>query len=160
MITVLQRVSKAQVTVEGSSIAAIGRGIMALVAVEKGDGQAEVEKIAQRILNYRMFADGNGMTNLNVADIGGSLLLVPQFTLAADTSSGNRPGFSAAADRGVAAKLFSQLVATAKAGTVAVAAGVFGADMQVELVNDGPVTFILKVAGLAASTRQPRQHGS
>lgn len=146
--------------VEGNSVAAIGIGIMALVAVEKGDGQLEVEKMAQRILNYRMFADGNGMTNLNVAAVGGSLLLLPQFTLAADTSSGNRPSFSAAADRAVAANLFSQLVLAASGGAVPVAAGVFGADMQVELVNDGPLSFILKVAGPAASIRQPESHGS
>jgi D-tyrosyl-tRNA(Tyr) deacylase len=146
MIALLQRVAKAEVTVAGHRIAAIGRGILALVAVEPEDGEAQVERLADRLLALRMFADARGRMNLDLAAIAGELLLVPQFTLAADTTSGNRPSFSNAAAPELGRQRFAELVdAVARRGQAA-ATGEFGAEMQVALVNDGPVTFLLRVA--------------
>ena len=131
--------------VDGAEIAAIGKGILALIGVERGDGEAEAERLAERVLAYRIFADAQGKMNLSLKDIGGELLAVPQFTLAADTNSGLRPSFSSAAVPADGELLFAKFVE--KAGeAVHVAAGRFGADMKVSLVNDGPVTFWLQVS--------------
>ncbi len=145
MIAVLQRVSEACVTVAGRPTGEIGRGLMVLVAVEKGDGEATAERMAERLLNYRVFPDADGRMNRSLRDIGGGLLLVPQFTLAADTRKGTRPSFTPAADPDTGRRLFHHLVATCRRQHSQVACGRFGADMQVSLVNDGPVTFILEV---------------
>lgn len=126
-------------------IAEIGPGLLALVGIERGDGSDEVDKLASRLVAYRVFADTAGKMNRSVRDIGGALLLVPQFTLAADTSGGLRPSFSRAAPPDVGARLFSALVTAAAQTGVPVACGRFGADMQVTLTNDGPVTFWLQV---------------
>lgn len=146
MIGLLQRVTCADVTVDGECIARIGRGLMVLVGVERGDTPAAANRLAERLLNYRVFPDAEGRMNLNVVEAGGGLLLVPQFTLAADTTRGNRPGFSEAAEPELGRQLFERLAQTAAAGPVPVATGRFGADMRVGLVNDGPVTFWLRVA--------------
>lgn len=145
MITVIQRVSGAKVEVGGLLVADIGIGLMALVAIERGDGAEEVEKLAERLVAYRVFADRAGKMNLSVRDVGGSVLLVPQFTLAADTSGGLRPSFSRAAPPAEGAALFADLVAAVATTGVPCAQGRFGADMQVTLTNDGPVTFWLRV---------------
>lgn len=146
MIGLLQRVSEASVEVDGQRVAAIDRGLLVLVGVERGDGPDEVSRLAERLLAFRIFEDDAGRMNLDVREAGGALLLVPQFTLAADTAKGNRPGFSRAAepDRGQA--LFAALVEAARAGGVPVATGVFGATMRVGLCNEGPATFWLQVA--------------
>lgn len=130
--------------VAAEEIAAIGRGILALVGVERGDGDAEARRLAERVAGYRIFADAQGKMNLSVKDIGGGLLAVPQFTLAADTNSGMRPGFSTAAAPADGEILFAKFVECA-AQAVQVRTGRFGADMRVSLVNDGPVTFWLRV---------------
>ncbi len=130
--------------VAGEEIAAIGRGILALVGVERGDGEAEVRRLAERVAGYRIFADAQGKMNLSVKDVGGELLAVPQFTLAADTASGMRPSFSSAAAPAEGERLFVQFVALLAKET-SVESGRFGADMKVSLVNDGPVTFWLRV---------------
>lgn len=142
----IQRVSEASVTVQGERIAAIGPGLLLLLGVELGDGEREAAELCQRILTYRVFPDDAGRMNRSLADIGGELLVVPQFTLAADTSSGTRPGFSRAAKPDEANHLVRQFVAQARAGLGAdrVGEGQFGADMKVGLVNDGPVTFLLE----------------
>ncbi|MDX1561782.1 MAG: D-aminoacyl-tRNA deacylase [Gammaproteobacteria bacterium] len=145
MIVLLQRVSEASVTVGGRRIAEIGRGLLALVAVEPADGDEDVERMAERMLAYRIFADEGGRMNLNLGAVGGELLLVPQFTLAADTTRGNRPSFSAAASPAQGRQRFDELVASVRRRGQAAATGEFGADMQVALVNDGPVTFLLRV---------------
>lgn len=145
MIGLLQRVSQAQVAVDGSVIAAIGRGALVLVGVETGDGARQVERLLERLLGYRVFPDAEGRMNLSLRDIEGELLLVPQFTLAADTSKGARPGFSTAAGPDAGKALFESLVAAARAGYPRVSCGRFGADMKVTLTNDGPVTFWLRV---------------
>jgi len=145
MIAVLQRVSEARVTVGGKPTGEIGRGLMVLVAVEKGDGEAQAERMAERLLNYRVFPDVDGRMNRSLRDIGGGLLLVPQFTLAADTRKGTRPSFTPAADPDTGRRLFHHLVTVCRRHHPQVACGRFGADMQVSLVNDGPVTFILEV---------------
>ena len=145
MIGLIQRGTRAQVDVEGHSIAAIGRGLLVLVGVEAGDASATADRLAERLLAYRVFPDGEGRMNLDVRAIGGGVLLVPQFTLAADTSQGNRPGFQTAAPPEAARALFERLVQSARARHEALQTGQFGADMQVSLVNDGPVTFILRV---------------
>ncbi|HEX7382426.1 MAG TPA: D-aminoacyl-tRNA deacylase [Nevskiaceae bacterium] len=144
VIGLLQRVSEASVTVAGRRIAAIGRGLLVLVAVVPGDGPNQAERLAQRLLGYRVFADAAGRMNRSVTDIGGELLLVPQFTLAADTSAGMRPGFSTAAPPDQARQLFDRLVAGVRERVPGAQSGCFGADMQVVLVNDGPVTFWLE----------------
>jgi D-tyrosyl-tRNA(Tyr) deacylase len=145
MIALIQRVRSAGVEVADRSIADIGRGLLVLVGVERGDTATLAERLAERILNYRVFADSDGKMNLSVTDIGGELLLVPQFTLAADTSSGNRPGFSTAAEPATGATLFEHLLTTIQHSGQNVQSGEFGADMQVSLCNDGPVTFSLRV---------------
>lgn len=144
MIAVLQRVTSASVTVSGLCVGEIGRGLMVLVGVERGDVRASAERLLERLLGYRVFADGEGRMNRSLTDVGGGLLLVPQFTLAADTHKGARPSFSSAAPPEVGSALFDDLVAQAKARHRPVETGVFGADMQVALVNDGPVTFVLR----------------
>lgn len=146
MIALAQRVSEAEVTVGGESVGAIGAGILALVGVERGDGELEAERLLERVLGYRIFADAEGKMNLSLADTGGALLAVPQFTLAADTRKGARPGFSSAAPPAEGERLFGHFVALARARVGAVATGRFGAEMQVRLVNDGPVTFWLQVS--------------
>lgn len=144
MIGLLQRVTTANVQVSGQSIAEIDQGLLVLVGVEKLDTEADADKLAKRILNYRVFADDNDKMNLSVSDINGGVLLVPQFTLPADTRSGNRPSFTPAAapDKGKA--LFDYLVLKIKQVHTTVATGEFGADMKVSLTNDGPVTFWLQ----------------
>lgn len=144
MITLLQRVQRAAVSIDAQTVAAIGPGILALIAATRDDDDARARRLAQRILNYRLFADADGRMNLDVAQAGGAILAVPQFTLAADTRRGNRPGFSHAQAGEAAAALFDSCVATLAAGPVVVEQGRFGADMQISLVNDGPVTFWLE----------------
>ena len=145
MIGLLQRVSRANVVVDGQSIAEIGLGLMVLVGVEAEDTPAQAERLLERLVQYRVFPDQAGRMNLDVRSAGGALLLVPQFTLAADTAKGNRPGFSRAAPPEVGRALFDHLVALGMSAPVPVAAGRFGADMQVNLSNEGPVTFWLRV---------------
>ena len=145
MIALIQRVSEARVAVGGAVIAEIGTGILALVGVERGDTDAHAVRLAEKVTAYRIFADAAGRMNLSLAQSGGGLLAVPQFTLAADTRQGLRPGFSAAADPAEGERLFGRFVESAGARVQRVATGRFGADMQVALVNDGPVTFWLQV---------------
>lgn len=146
MITVIQRVAHAKVTVDQQDIGKIEQGILALIAVEKNDSEKEADRLLERILNYRIFADPNGRMNLSLRDIKGGLLLVPQFTLAADTDSGNRPSFSIGATPEHGRTMFDYLKKQALAAHAPVQFGEFGADMQVALLNDGPVTFLLKVS--------------
>jgi D-tyrosyl-tRNA(Tyr) deacylase len=130
--------------VGGKTIGAIDRGLLVLVAVERDDSEANAQRLLERILGYRVFPDAEGKMNLSVKDISGGLLLVPQFTLAADTTKGTRPSFSSAGAPEEGRRLFEYLVEKARASHADVAAGQFGADMQVRLVNDGPVTFWLR----------------
>jgi len=146
MIGLLQRVTRASVVVAGREIGAIERGLLVLVGVQQGDGEAQAARLLERLLSYRVFPDGAGRMNRSLRDIGGGLLLVPQFTLAADTSSGTRAGFSAAAEPTRARELFDVLVHQARAAWPRTACGEFGTDMQVSLVNDGPVTFWLEAS--------------
>lgn len=143
MITIIQRVTQASVSIGGDVVGCIGPGIMALVAVEKADGEKQADRLLERVLNYRIFADAEDRMNLSLRDIAGGLLLVPQFTLAADTERGNRPGFASAAPPEQGRLLFGYLQQRALAVYPGVQFGRFGADMQVALVNDGPVTFTL-----------------
>ena len=143
MIGLLQRVSQASVSVDGESIAAIGRGILVLVGVEKSDTQENCRRLAERLLSYRVFPDHDGRMNLSVSSIDGGILLVPQFTLAADTKKGTRASFTTAAPPETASLLFDRLVEEIRGRHARTAYGIFGADMQVALVNDGPVTFWL-----------------
>jgi D-tyrosyl-tRNA(Tyr) deacylase len=145
MIALLQRVAEASVTVEGTRVAAIGRGILALVGIAPTDTPEKAARLLEKLLSYRIFPDDAGKMNLDLRQIEGGLLLVPQFTLLADTSKGNRPGFSPAGAPGQAQALFEGLLRSARAAHPQVAGGVFGAHMQVSLVNDGPVTFWLEV---------------
>ena len=144
MIALVQRVAEAKVAVGGETVGAIGRGILALIGVERGDGEAEARRLVDKVLAYRIFPDAAGKMNLSVLDIEGELLAVPQFTLAADTNSGTRASFSAAAAPADAQRLFACFVELLRSKS-RVATGRFGADMQVSLVNDGPVTFWLRV---------------
>ena len=144
MIALIQRVAEASVRVEGRVTGNIGAGLLALIGVVRGDDTATAERLLQRLLTYRVFADAAGRMNLSLRERAGGLLLVPQFTLAADTESGTRPGFSGAAPSADAAALFDYVVTLARASHTEVACGVFGAHMQVALVNDGPVTFWLE----------------
>jgi len=144
MKTLIQRVRAARVEVAGEVVGAIDQGLLALVGVEPQDTPASVEKALHKLLNYRVFSDAAGKMNLSLSDIGGGLLLVSQFTLAADTKGGLRPSFSSAAPPALGAELFDLLAAQARAKHPQVATGQFGADMQVHLVNDGPVTFLLE----------------
>jgi D-tyrosyl-tRNA(Tyr) deacylase len=146
MIALIQRVSGASVTVDARTVGKIGRGVLALIGIERGDGAAQAERLLDRVLSYRIFEDDAGRMNRSLTDIGGGLLLVPQFTLAADTHKGTRPGFSTAAAPEVARALFAALGETARTRHPEVAFGEFGAHMQVSLVNDGPVTFWLRTA--------------
>ena len=150
MIALLQRVSEASVVVNENSskpevTGAIGAGILALIAVEKGDSKTQAERLLQRIMAYRIFEDDTGRMNLNLQQVQGELLLVSQFTLAADTNSGNRPSFTPAADPAEGRRLFDYLLESARNALGNVATGRFGAYMRVSLINDGPVTFNLRV---------------
>jgi D-tyrosyl-tRNA(Tyr) deacylase len=136
----------AAVRMQGTEVASIGKGILALIGVERGDGEAEAQRLAERVLAYRVFADAQGKMNLSLKEVGGELLAVPQFTLAADTNSGLRPSFSSAAPPAEGEVLFIKFTEKA-AEAVHVASGRFGAEMQVSLVNEGPVTFWLQVRG-------------
>jgi len=144
MITIIQRVTTAKVTVNNLDIGKIDTGIMALVAVEKADTEKDAQRLLERILNYRIFADSEDRMNLSLRDINGGLLLIPQFTLAADTQKGNRPSFITAAPPEKGKELFDYLQQLAKQTYANVEFGQFGADMQVSLVNNGPVTFTLR----------------
>jgi D-tyrosyl-tRNA(Tyr) deacylase len=144
LIALLQRVTHAQVSIKGQLQGEIGTGILALVAVVRTDTEANADRLLQRLLGYRLFSDAAGRMNLNVGDLGGGLLLVPQFTLAADTQKGMRPSFTPAAAPAEGKRLFEHLLAGARERHPLVACGVFGADMQVNLTNDGPVTFWLE----------------
>jgi D-tyrosyl-tRNA(Tyr) deacylase len=145
MIGLLQRVSHAEVTVGGERIASIGVGLLVLVGVQRGDSEREAARLAERLLSYRVFSDEAGKMNVSVSGVAGALLLVPQFTLAADTATGTRAGFSRAADPETGARLFDALVAACRVSGTMVETGRFGADMQVSSTNDGPVTFWLEV---------------
>src|SRR5471030_2461717 len=140
----LQRVRQARVDVGGETIGSIDQGLLVLIGVEQMDTEASADKLLQKLLNYRVFSDTDGKMNLSLKDIGGGLLLVSQFTLAADTKSGLRPSFSTAAPPALGAALFDHLLLQAQQLHGKVASGRFGADMQVHLVNDGPVTFLLQ----------------
>ena len=146
MIALLQRVSEADVAIDGQRIAAIGPGLMVLIGVERNDQEAHAQRILDRLTGYRVFADSDGKMNLSLRDVGGGLLLVPQFTLAADTDKGMRPSFSRAAAPEHGKMIFDYLVKFARRQYDIVGAGSFGADMQVNLTNDGPVTFLLHVS--------------
>lgn len=145
MIALLQRVTHANVVVNGTEIGRIAAGLLVLVGVEKGDSAVQANRLLERLLAYRVFADADGKMNLSLKQTSGGLLLVPQFTLAADTRRGNRPGFSTAATPAVGRELFDLFVSLARQQHPLVAQGEFGADMQVSLCNDGPVTFWLQV---------------
>lgn len=145
MIGLLQRVSRASVEIDAATVGEIGQGILAFVCAEPGDSRAGADRLIERLLGYRVFSDANGKMNLSVKDVGGALLLVPQFTLAADTGKGMRPSFSSAAPTEDARAMFDYLVTRARAEHAPVAAGRFGAHMSVSLTNDGPVTFWLRV---------------
>ena len=145
MIALLQRVSEAGVVIDGTSVAAINRGLLVLVGVEKNDTDIQLQRLAERLLSYRVFADTEDKMNLDVRQVNGELILVPQFTLAANTNKGKRPSFSSAAPPALGKQLFEQFVAEVSRSYSKVQCGVFGADMQVSLVNDGPVTFWLQV---------------
>jgi D-tyrosyl-tRNA(Tyr) deacylase len=146
VIGLLQRVTQARVEVAGEIIGAIDRGLMVLIGVEKGDREAQAERLLERLLGYRVFPDPEGKMNLSVKDIHGSLLLVPQFTLPADTKKGMRPSFTPAALPAEGERLFNYVLARARALHQPVASGRFGANMQLSLTNDGPVTFWLRAA--------------
>ncbi len=145
MIGLIQRVSEASVTVEDEKIASIGVGLLVLIGVARDDTAIEAQKLAERLMAYRVFPDAAGKMNLSVREVGGSLLLVPQFTLVADTSTGLRPSFSRAAPPALGATLFEHLVAVVAQAGVPYGCGRFGADMRINLTNDGPVTFWLDV---------------
>jgi D-tyrosyl-tRNA(Tyr) deacylase len=145
MLALIQRVTEASVTVDGRIVGAIGPGLLALIGVEPGDGASQVARLGDRLLRYRVFADAAGKMNLSLTDTGGGLLLVSQFTLAADTSSGLRPSFSTAATPAEAERIFGELVNYCQKNQAnPVEKGIFGAHMTVSLVNDGPVTFLLR----------------
>lgn len=144
MIALIQRVTEAAVTVDAQIVGKIGRGVLALVGVQRGDDDATAARLLERVLTYRIFEDEAGRMNRSLADITGGLLLVPQFTLAADTRKGTRAGFSGAEQPERAKALFEALVSMARARHAQVATGTFGAHMRVALVNDGPVTFWLE----------------
>lgn len=146
MIGLLQRVLSARVEIDGKTVGGIKRGLLVLVGVEQGDDVERADRLLERLLGYRVFPDNAGKMNLSVGDIGGGLLLVPQFTLAADTDKGMRPSFTPAASPELGQRLFDYLVEQARTQHVPVESGVFGADMQVTLTNDGPVTFWLQAS--------------
>ena len=150
MISLLQRVSEARVDIGGQTVGAIGPGLLVLVCAEPDDTEATGEKLLAKILKLRIFGDETGKMNRSVQDVGGGLLIVSQFTLAADTKSGNRPGFTGAAPPVLGETLYDAFVKSARAAHAEVATGRFGADMKVHLVNDGPVTIPLRIAGSQA----------
>jgi D-tyrosyl-tRNA(Tyr) deacylase len=143
MIALIQRVTQAEVRVRGQLTGAIQRGVLAFIGVQREDAESDAERLLERVLTYRIFADAAGRMNRDVRAVGGGVLLVSQFTLAADTACGTRPGFSTAAAPARARELFDYLIAQARAAHPQIGTGEFGADMQVSLVNDGPVTFWL-----------------
>src|SRR5512133_89229 len=145
MIALLQRVAQARVEVDGASVGSIGPGLMVLVCAERGDSEGEADRLLERVLGYRVFGDAAGKMNLSLRDVRGGLLLVPQFTLAADTHKGMRPSFTPAAAPAEGERLFDYFVARARALHAPVETGCFGAHMQVSLTNDGPVTIWLRV---------------
>ena len=145
MIGLIQRASEASVKVEGRITGQIGRGLLVLVGIEKLDDETTAQRLLELILSYRLFPDDSGKMNLSLIDIGGELLIVPQFTLAADTHKGTRPSFSSAATPAHGTAMFDYFVNAARAKHAKVGTGVFGADMKVSLINDGPVTFWLQV---------------
>lgn len=147
MIGLLQRVSHANVVVGGETVAAIGPGLLVLIGVEQKDTEADADRLLERLLGYRVFADGEGRMNRSLTDIGGGLLLVPQFTLPADTHKGMRPSFTPAATPELGRRLFEYLIVQAQGRHNKVEKGMFAADMQVSLTNDGPVTFWLTTHG-------------
>jgi D-tyrosyl-tRNA(Tyr) deacylase len=144
MIALIQRVTEASVVIEGSVFSSINKGLLVLVGVELSDSESSALQLSKKILDLRVFDDDKGLMNLSVSDIGGEVLVVPNFTLAADTSKGNRPGFSTALKPDLAKPLFDSLYKSIKAQLVSTRQGRFGADMQVSLVNDGPITISLK----------------
>ncbi len=146
MISVVQRVSQARVVIAGATVGEIGPGLLVLVCAERGDTQAQADKLLAKLLKLRIFSDGAGKMNRSVQDTGGGLLIVSQFTLAADTTGGNRPSFTGAALPEDGRRLYDYFVAQARAAHPRVATGEFGADMQVHLVNDGPVTIPMHIA--------------
>ena len=145
MIALIQRVNTAEVVVDQKSIANISKGLLAFIGIEKTDSAEKIPKLLHKLIHYRIFADDADKMNLSVKDIHGGILLVPQFTLAADTNKGLRPSFSSSAAPDIAETLFKQIVAEAKQQYTTVETGQFAADMKVSLTNDGPVTFILNV---------------
>ena len=145
MIALIQRVAQASVSVDGAVVGAIGRGVLAFVCAERGDGEPQAEALVAKLLAYRIFPDEDGRMNRSLLDVRGEVLVVPQFTLAADTMSGTRPSFSPAAAPDTAERLFNAFVRCVRERDARVATGVFGAYMQVQLTNDGPVTFWLQV---------------
>lgn len=145
MIALLQAVTEAAVTVADATVGAIDAGLLAFIAIEPGDGEAQARRMCERLLGYRLFADAAGKMNLALTETGGGLLLVPQFTLAADTHKGMRPSFTTAAPPAEGHRWFERLLELARAAHPVVATGAFGAHMRVHLVNDGPTTFILRV---------------
>ena len=147
MIGLLQRVSQASVTVDGRVIGEIGRGLLVLVGIQRGDTEADGDRLIERLLSYRVFPDEQDRMNRSLQDVAGGLLLVSQFTLAADTSKGTRPGFSPAAEPAEGRRLFDYITMRARERHPVVQIGEFGANMQVALINDGPVTFWLEVRG-------------
>lgn len=154
MISLLQRVSQARVTVDNQEIGRIGKGLLVLLCAEREDTEKEADQLLEKLLNYRIFSDENGKMNLSITAIGGELLIVPQFTLAADTRSGTRPSFSPAAPPDIGKKLFDYFVDKAKTRLPRIQTGQFGADMQVALINDGPVTFWLDTSSQKTHSRQ------
>ena len=144
MLALIQRVTSANVVVDGKEIGAISQGILALIGIEKGDTEADARRLCERVLGYRIFSDEQDKMNLNIKDIDGGLLLVPQFTLAADTKKGMRPSFSSAETPELSKKLFEYFCTYCKEQYSQVSLGEFGADMKVSLCNDGPVTFRLQ----------------
>lgn len=145
MLSIIQRVSKANVTVNNNQVANISKGILALVCVEKGDTSQNFAKMADKLLKYRIFEDDAGRMNLSLADIDGEIIIVPQFTLAADTKKGNRPSFSSGCPPEIAKEKFKEFEQIFKSKYHKVQSGIFGADMKVALVNDGPVTFSFRI---------------
>ena len=145
MIALLQRVTRAAVHVDGATVGRIGAGLLVLLGVERGDADGDADRLLERVVTYRVFDDGEGRMNRSLVDVGGGLLVVSQFTLAAETRKGTRPGFSTAAAPDEGRRLYERFVAQARGRVADVQTGSFGAAMQVELVNDGPVTFHLQV---------------
>lgn len=154
MIALIQRVIRASVSIDGDETACIGPGILVLVGVEKADESSHVAHLSRRLLGFRLFNDQAGRMNLDVREVGGSILLVPQFTLAADTRSGRRPGFSTAATPESGRRLFDEFCEEVRKGVPDTATGTFGANMQVSLVNDGPVTFWLQSGHFKQNKRE------